>query len=156
MPTLFTSGRQLGFDLRVRPVRRLRHDLHDTQTGGVIAQGREIDAFRLAILQRFPDGWRERGGQAKQSGISREAIYTAWLAERLAGAATVEECRLSSFSRSRAIRGDGPGPEGPDVTLQGVFSVDRPEVLARRLRGGVGRHRAYGYGMLLLRPANRL
>lgn len=88
----------------------------------------------------------------KQSGMSREAIYTAWLAERLAGAATLEECRLSSFTRNRAVRGDGPGPEGPDATLQGVFSVHRPEVLARRLRGGVGRHRAYGYGMLLFVP----
>ena len=156
MPTVFASGHRLGFDLRVRPVRRLRHNLPDTQTGRVITQGREVDAFRLAILQRFPDGWRERGAQAKRSGMSREAVYAAWLAERLAGAATLEECRLSSFSRSRAVRGDGPGPEGPDATMQGVFSVDKPEVLARRLRRGVGRHRAYGYGMLLLRPPNRL
>ena len=85
MPTVFAVGRRLGFDLRVRPVRRLRHDLRDTQTDRVIAQGREIDAFRLAILQRFPDGWRERGAHARQSGVSRESIYTAWLAERLAG-----------------------------------------------------------------------
>ncbi|MDE0446478.1 MAG: type I-E CRISPR-associated protein Cas6/Cse3/CasE [Spirochaetaceae bacterium] len=156
MPTLFDSGRRLGFDLRVRPVRRLRHDLHDTQNGRVIAQGREVDAFRLAILQRFPDGWRAHRAHANQNGMRREAVYTAWLAERLEGAATLEECRLSSFIRSRTVRGDGPGPEGPDATLQGVFSVDRPEVLSRRLRGGVGRHRAYGYGMLLLRPPKRI
>ena len=155
MPTAFAVGRRLGFDLRVRPVRRLRRDLHDTQTGRVVTQGREIDAFRLALLEQFPDGWRERGAHAKQSGVSREAIYTAWLAERLAGAATLEECRLSSFSRSRAIRGDGRGPEGPDATLHGVLVVDAPEAFARQLREGVGRHRAYGYGMVLLRPPNQ-
>ena len=155
MPTVFAVGRRLGFDLRVRPVRRLRHDLRDTQTDRVITQGREIDAFRLAILQRFPDGWRERGAHARQSGVSRESIYTAWLAERLAGAATLEECRLSSFSRSRAVRGDGPGPEGPDAILHGVLAVDAPGAFARLLREGVGRHRAYGYGMFLLRPPSR-
>ena len=155
MPTVFAVGRRLGFDLRVRPVRRLRRDLHDTQTGRVVTQGREIDAFRLALLEQFPDGWRERGAHAKQDGISRESIYTAWLAERLSGAATLVECRLSSFSRSRAVRGDGCGPEGPDATLQGVLTVHTPETFVRRLREGVGRHRAYGYGMLLLRPPNR-
>jgi CRISPR system Cascade subunit CasE len=154
MPPAFATGRRLGFDLRVRPVRRLRRDLDDSQTGRVVSQGREIDAFRLALLKEFPDGWRERGAYAKSSGVSRESIYTAWLAERLAGAATLEECRLVSFSRNRAVRGDGRGPEGPDATFQGIFTVDEPAAFARRLREGVGRHRAYGYGMLLLRPPN--
>ena len=154
MPSAFVSGRRLGFDLRVRPVRRLRRDLHDNQNGRVVPQGREIDAFRLDLLQRFPDGWRERGAHARQSGVNRESIYTAWLAERLAGSATLEECRLASFSRSHAVRGDGRGPEGPDATVQGVLTVDASEAFARRLREGVGRHRAYGYGMLLLRPPN--
>ena len=152
MPTVFAVGHRLGFDLRVRPVRRLRRDLHDTQTGRVVTQGREVDAFRLAVLRQFPDGWRERGVPARQSGVSRESIYAVWLAERLAGAATVDECRLSSFSRGRAVRGDGRGPEGPDATLQGVLTIQTPEAFAQRLREGVGRHRAYGYGMLLLRP----
>ena len=155
MPPAFATGRRLGFDLRVRPVRRLRRDLHDDQTDRVVVQGREIDAFRLALLQQFPDGWRERGARAKQSGVSRESIYSEWLAERLTGAATLEECKLSSFSRNRTVRGDGRGPEGPDATFQGILTVDASETFARRLREGVGRHRAYGYGMLLLRPSNQ-
>ena len=155
MPSTFAGGRRLGFDLRVRPVRRLRRDVQDTQTSAVARQGREVDAFRLALLHRFPDGWRESGAPAKDSGMSRESTYAAWLSERLAGAATLEECRLSSFSRSRAVRGDGLGPEGPDATLQGTLCVQDPDNFARRLREGVGRHRAYGYGMMLLRPPNR-
>ena len=39
-------------------------------------------------------------------------------------------------------------------TLQGVLAVQTAEPFVRRLREGVGRHRAYGYGMLLLRPPN--
>ena len=154
MPSAFTAGRRLGFDLRVRPVRRLRRDLRDTQLHATVTEGREVDAFRLYVMHRFPDGWRERGGAARQRGVSRESIYTSWLAERLAGAANLEECRLASFSRSRAVRGDGRGPEGPDATLQGVLTVHESDAFARRLRDGVGRHRAYGYGMLLLRPPN--
>ena len=154
MPSAFAAGRRLGFDLRVRPVRRLRRDVQDSQTGTVARQGREVDAFRLALLHRFPDGWREPGDAARQNGMSRESTYAEWLAERLAGAAGIEEYRLSSFSRSRAVRGDGRGPEGPDATLQGTLRVEDPETFTRRLREGVGRHRAYGYGMMLLRPPN--
>ena len=155
MPTTFADGRRLGFDLRVRPVRRLRREVRDTQTRGAISKGREVDAFRLHLIQQFPDGWRELGAVARQNGVSRESTYTAWFVERLAGAARIEECRLSSFSRNRAVRGDGHGPEGPDATLQGTLCVQDPASFGRRLREGVGRHRAYGYGMMLLRPPNR-
>ena len=56
--------------------------------------------------------WREPGDAARQNGMSRESTYAAWLAERLAGAASIEQCRLSSFSRSRAVRGDGRARRG--------------------------------------------
>ena len=155
MPSTFAPGRRLGFDLRVRPVRRLRRDLEDPQSGGILSRGKEVDAYRLEALHRSPDGWRHHGGMAAQHGMTREAIYTAWLAERLGCAAEIDECSLAAFRRSRVIRGDGAGPEGPDATLHGTLSVQDREGFARRLREGVGRHRAYGYGMLLLRPTNR-
>lgn len=155
MPSTFAAGRRLGFDVRVRPVRRLSRDLHDSQARATTRKGHEVDAFRLAVVHRFPDGWRERDGTARQNGISRESIYTSWLAERLAGAANLEECRLASFMRSRTARGDGRGPEGPDATMHGVLTVQDPEAFTRKLRYGVGRHRAYGYGMMLLRPPAR-
>lgn len=155
MPSTFAPGRRLGFDLRARPVRRLRRELADRQSGDVLGRGTEVDAYRLEGLHRFPDGWRHRGGMAAQHGTGRETVYAAWLAERLGDAAEIDECRLAAFRRTRVIRGDGAGPEGPDATLQGTLSVQDPEGFARRLRQGVGRHRAYGYGMLLLRPPNR-
>ena len=155
MPSMFAPGRRLGFDLRARPVRRLRRDVADGQSGETLSRGREVDAYRLEALHRLPDGWRHDGGMAACQGIGRETVYATWLAERIGDAAEIAECRLAAFRRTRVIRGDGAGPEGPDATLHGTLSVQDPEGFARRVRQGVGRHRAYGYGMLLLRPPNR-
>ena len=153
MPSHFKQGRRLGFDLRLRPVRRLHRDLADPQSGRTVAKGAEVDAFRLEVMRRFPSGWGDSA--AAQAGVTRELVYAAWLGERFGDAVAVEECRLVSVSRSRAVRGDGGGPEGPDAILHGTFVVADEETFAELLRNGVGRHRAYGYGMLLLRPPNK-
>ena len=150
MPDVWHLGQQLGFDLRVRPVRRLRRDL-DTPSGGA-GKGAEIDAFLLEALRRYPS---ESGGMVEEN-RTREAVYFDWLAERLAPAATLDRStsRLVRFYRVRVARG-GSGPEGPDATVHGTMTVTDPAAFAQLLAHGVGRHRAYGYGMLLLRPANR-
>ena len=153
MPRRFRAGQRLGFDARVRPIRRLARDLPDSQSGKVLRKGSEIDAFRLELLQRSPDGWRKPDGRSP-AGISRESVYVGWLSERLANVADVDgnACRLASFRRSRALRGNGKGPEGPDAILHGECVVRDPVDFAARLRTGVGRHRAFGYGMLIVRP----
>ena len=159
MPTSFAVGSRLGFDIRVRPVRRLARDLPDSQSSrGVIRRGSEVDAFRLELLKRSPDGWREVGRPraGKTSSVSREQVYLTWLAERLEGAADIEykSCRLAAFQRRRVSRGDGRGPEGPDAVLHGECVIVDGVAFAEKIRRGVGRHRAYGYGMLIARPPN--
>ena len=153
MPARFAVGQRLGFDIRVRPVRRLARDIPDSQSARVIRKGSEIDAFRLELLRRSPDGWKEGNG-ASSDGISRAEVYAHWLAERLTGAAEVDlrSCRLASFRRHRVIRGDGQGPEGPDSVVHGECVVEDPARFSAQLAKGVGRHRAYGYGMLIVRP----
>ena len=90
-----------------------------------------------------------------KAGRSRELVYADWLAERLGGAATLEPgVRLAHFLRRRAAR-TGMAPEGPDVTLQGNLIVSDPVRFHQILANGLGRHKAYGYGMLLLRPPGR-
>ena len=37
--------------------------------------------------------------------------------------------------------------------MRGILAITDPTAFADLLARGVGRHRAYGYGMLLLRPA---
>ena len=152
MPSAFEPGRRLGFEARLRPVRRLRQDLTDPQANRPLPKGSEVDAFRLEAIRRFPLGWKDPGAAASKNGVTRLSVYTEWLAERFGDAVTVEQCNLVSFKRSRVIRGTGQCPEGPAATLHGTLTVSNPKVFARILRNGVGRHRAYGYGLLLLRP----
>ena len=157
MPEHFGIGQRMGFDVRIRPVRRLGSDLIDSQSGRTLRKGSEIDSFRLELLRRSGDGWRDSRSVRERHSISRQSVYGSWLAERLAGAALVEanSCRLADFRRGRAFRGSGRPIEGPDATLQGECLVEDPEAFATRVRFGVGRHRAYGYGMILLRPPER-
>ena len=144
MPVRFTPGQRLGFDVRVRPVRRLSGVAHAKQSGGVGAKRAEVDAFR--VRQSAPSA------PAQEEGRERGQVYTDWLSQRCGAAVSVERCRLSAFQVTRAVRGDGLGPQGPDATLHGVLVVREADAFARLVRRGVGRHRAYGYGMLLLRP----
>ena len=43
--------------------------------------------------------------------------------------------------------------EGPDAVMRGSITVTEPSGFSDLVARGIGRHRAYGYGMLLLRPA---
>ena len=150
MPDDWRAGQQLGFDARVRPVRRLLSDLQGPE-GLVARKGAEIDAFLVEAFRRHP---AEGGGMASED-RAREEVYLDWLTEQLAPAATLERSasRLARFQRVRVARGHR-GPEGPDATIHGTLTVTEPDSFAALLARGVGRHRAYGYGMLLLRPPN--
>jgi CRISPR associated protein. len=170
MPDVWREGRRLGFDVRVRPVRRLmrplegwsreehRRGVRGERPRGPIAKGSEVDAFLVARLRRFPDGLPD--AETNAEGLSREAVYLAWLAEQFEGAATLDPARtrLAAHGRRRVARPDHQ-PDGvvvmsggPDVVFHGELTITDGEAFSRLLARGVGRHAAYGYGMLLLRP----
>lgn len=141
----WTAGQRVGFDLRLRPVVRLASDLSGADDSGApvsFRKGAEVDAFLAAVL---------RDRQA-----TREGAYLDWLAARLAPAAALEPAtsRLASFQRSRVQR-NGRRIEGPDAVVHGTLTVIDSAAFADLLVRGVGRHRSYGYGMLLLRPPQR-
>ena len=150
MPADWTRGRRVGFDLRVRPVRRLKTSL--TIGEKTFRKGSELDAFLLEALRRHP----QNGSGMSTDDRNRESVYLDWLEARLGGAATLdrEVTRLAHFQRVRASRGR-TGPEGPDAALHGALTVGDPDLFRALISNGVGRHRAYGYGMLLLRPPGR-
>jgi CRISPR system Cascade subunit CasE len=127
-------GTAVGFDLRARPIRRQT----PAQGGG------ERDAFQL------PD----EAGVGAGAEADRAAVYHRWLTDRLGQAADLHNTRMSTFRRSRVVRG-GRGIDGPDATLQGTLTVRDEAAFAALLARGVGRHCAYGFGMLLLRPPDR-
>lgn len=144
MPAIWTAGQRLGFDLLARPVRRL-----NAPVAG-FAKGAEIDAFLAHVLHHHPETLPDSHEHR------REAIYLDWLAERLEGCATIDlaATRLFGFRRRRVARG-GAAPEGPEATFHGTFKIQDTAQFAALVARGVGRHRAYGYGMLLLRAPNR-
>lgn len=143
--TAWTAGQRLGFDLRLRPVVRLASDLSgkgDNGTPVSLRKGAEVDVFLAAVMRDRP--------------TTREAAYLDWLSARLAPAATLDRAasHLVSFQRTHVHR-NSRRIEGPDAVVHGTLTVADPAAFADLLARGVGRHRSYGYGMLLLRPPQR-
>lgn len=139
MPERFATGRTLGFALRARPTVRTDRD-------GDRNRVREVDAFLAAVTETAP-----------AAGPDRAAVYQEWLRGHLAASGTgLERVTLDGFRLSdthrrgqdRALRLQ----RGPDASFTGVLRVVDPDRFAELLARGVGRHRAFGYGMLLLRP----
>ena len=149
MPIAWQAGQRLGFDVRVRPVRRLLKGL--ATPDGSFARGAEVDAFLVDALRSQP---RRDSGEPPSNGQKRQEVYLSWLAERMGSAVELEfgASRVAKFRRVRVSRQD-KAPEGPDATIHGTLTVREPERFTALVRRGVGRHKAYGYGMVLLRPA---
>ena len=140
MPRVWRAGQTLGFDLRVRPVVRLNSAIPPDRDplGRGFRQGAEIDAFVAA--------------QARSAApVLRDQVYLDWLAARLAPAAQLVRDRtlLHRFQRGQSLRRGLS--EGPDAVFHGTLRIADPDRFALLLSRGVGRHCAYGFGMLLLR-----
>lgn len=157
MPANFRAGVAYDFEVRACPIVRTRRS---DGTGS-----RELDVFLHRCLAAGPD-----------EPVSREAVYCEWLQARLAvGGAGPDAVRVhrldqAPLTRRRHASADGSGTDGParrlhetrggrrvmarrpDVTFRGRLAVTEPDRFAAMLARGVGRHRAFGYGMLLLRP----
>lgn len=134
MPERFAAGQRLGFSVRARPMLR-------TDAAGDRNRTVEKDAF----LMSPPNS-------------NRGDVYSVWLAQQFeAGGAAAERIVLDAFQLTRVQRrGADRGfrrPRGPDATFSGILRVNDPEAFARSLARGIGRHRTFGFGMLLLRPA---
>ena len=163
MPAEWRVGLRLGFEARVRPVVRLERDisrvppdklrLFRTRSGEADAPrpGKECDVFQWEALDSSATLGMTR---------TREQVYVDWLDkqfERHGGAALDKEVtKLVAFRRTRAVRKRHRRySEGPDALMRGELEVTDSAAFGKLLARGVGRHRAYGYGMLLLRPARR-
>lgn len=155
MPGQWQVGKRLGFEVRIRPVVRLERDsarmsaeVSRILRDGGLRPGSECDAYLYEALQHPNKGTMDR---------SREDVYAEWLSrqfERRGGAElNTASTKLVAFQRSRAVRKlHAKSSEGPEAVMRGNMTVTDSEVFLNLLSHGIGRHRAYGYGMLLLRP----
>ena len=140
MPAEWTAGKRLGFEIRIRPVVR--------RGRGAMNPSSERDVFQLEA-EKYP---------GKEMPYNREEIYRNWLTQLMArqGGADLESATLQSFQRVRSFRHTHARHcEGPDALMQGNLTITDSAAFAQLLARGIGRHRAYGYGMLLLRPPRR-
>jgi CRISPR system Cascade subunit CasE len=149
MPTEFVVGTRLGFEARVCPTRRVK------KRGPMTRETAEVDAY-LARL------WAS--DEADASSLDREAIYREWLGEQLGrdGAAELEAAQMTGFQGGQFLRRtQGEHRKAhrtgrPDVRFRGVLVVKDARAFASLLARGLGRHRSFGFGMLLLRPAGAM
>lgn len=142
MPTTWSAPRRLGFAVRVCPVVRMASD------GPKHRAGAEVDAFLV------------RCWESAEESVRREDVYRDWLAAQLdrRGGARLLEGSLERFQLARVLRRTQDGGrkavfcERPDATLTGVLEVIDGAAFGLLLATGIGRHRAFGFGMLRLRP----
>ncbi len=143
MPRSWQSGARYGFEVRACPVVRMSSD------GPRWRKGAEVDAF----LARC---WKQEGRP-----VERGEVYREWLARELdrGGGARLVKFGMRAFRRERLLRRDRAADrkshhsERPDALLSGILEVGDGNAFAALLARGVGRHRAFGFGMLLLRLA---
>lgn len=141
----FEPGRRVGFVLRACPVVRLASARNGHRAGA------EVDAF---LARCFAAGERVE--------VSREQVYREWLTKTLGNDVVsgvhVEWVSVVGMSRERLVRrthGEmrkASRLERPDVRFEGDLVVANGERLVAHLAHGVGRHRAFGFGALMLVP----
>lgn len=150
MPRL-PEGSVIAFELRACPVTRLGRRATERNPGA------EMDAFEAAAVS------------AQQAGTDvpdRYQVYLDWLHRQidpavaaLRGPRIIAHRSVNLLRRSRPA-GAGPRPiaalRRPDVTFTGELEVRDPDGFTRLLARGIGRHRAFGFGMLMLRRAHSL
>jgi len=143
MPHSWPTGKVLGFQVRACPVIRMN------SKGPHHKKGAEVDVF----LSRC---WAAGGEDVP---VDREKTYRDWLAsalDRSAGAHLLD-ARLLQFKRERVLRRTQDPQrkarrcERPVALLVGALEIVDSAAFGALVRRGVGRHRAFGFGALLLR-----
>lgn len=146
MPLDWRAGECFSFEARVAPVVRSRAQ----SPGGYV----EVDAAYHPNHATCP--------------VDRDAAYASWLGAQLGrqGAAALVSHEATAFQLTDMVRrtqpagghaaqaGDRHARRGrlPDLTVRGELRVSDGPAFADLLSRGLGRHRAFGFGCLLLAP----
>lgn len=142
-----SAGVMSPFTFRTKPLPE------DWQPGTAVS-------FRVRIMPTFrAKSTRSESDVHKRADAAptRQESYCNWLADLLEKKAGVEPARqtlrVTRYNPRKVTRSRDSQPiTVPDVTAAGTCVITDPEAWADALRWGIGRHKAYGYGMLLIRP----
>lgn len=132
-PTNWPVGRRLSFKTKVCPVEEFN--------------GRDVDIF----ISR-------RSGEARSNSMSaRGAIYGSWVSDVFARhGVTLHSSTLQRFNISTVYRRTHGGVRKginfriPDATITGDLEIVDPIGFLKLIQGGLGSHRGFGYGMVLI------
>lgn len=135
MPVLWREGQRLQVDVLACPVTRNNNG--------------EKDVY-LRALDRLGD-----------AAPPRAQVYGEWFRRQWSTAVEFDQVVLTGFSRRRLLRRTTPSDgkrkphsiERPQASFRAIVRVADSAVFAAMLDRGIGRHRAFGFGMVLLRPA---
>ncbi|GIX30345.1 MAG: hypothetical protein KatS3mg124_0817 [Porticoccaceae bacterium] len=133
MPSEWRTGKRLHIEVLACPVSRKDDD--------------EKDVY-LRALDRLGDGTPPRG-----------EVYREWFTRQWQGAVQLEQVELLGMdAQSRLLRRDRGNGNRLKVIKRpwALFGAEAvildPARFAERLARGIGRHRAFGFGMVLLAP----
>lgn len=151
MPAV-SAGAHVAFLTRVAPTVRTRRPA--TPGAPLLPRGksREVDAFLARCGEVGPD-----------VAVDRAEVYRDWLVRELVarGGAELDDFALRAFRRVRLLRKEADRLEGrkrhvverPEAILAGTVRVTDPHAFSALLGRGLGRHRAFGFGMVLIKRA---
>jgi len=126
LPNQWTPGRVYRFRVRCVPVQRIH--------------GREMDIF--------PKFGRPQ---------DRNRVYSSWIERQFSKyGVSVLDCSMERFQLStqfRRTQGEhrkGVVFQSPDAIMSGVLRIEDPVGFSRLLCEGIGHHRGFGYGLVLI------
>lgn len=133
MPGLWEAGRRVSMTVFACPISRNGKTEKDIYL-------RELD---------------DRGDAARP----REVVYLDWFRRQWGEAITFERLELTGFDRGRSLRRGqsingriSRSLERPRARFSAVAEVQDGDRFNQQIRRGIGRHRAFGFGMVLLAP----
>ncbi|MBF0528782.1 MAG: type I-E CRISPR-associated protein Cas6/Cse3/CasE [Deltaproteobacteria bacterium] len=155
MPVKWIVGRRLGFEVRVCPISRgdCERDvflaaLDRARKNGEPLPGR-VEVYLSWLIHRMKAATKPNGGYINLDGSILPPTVELW----------PDGVFLTGFRRIKCKRQFHPKRTGqirkierPDALFRGDLTVRDPETFAAMLAHGIGRHRAFGFGMMLLRP----
>lgn len=141
------AGDQLAFTLRANPTRMLKSD----ELG---QRGRRVDVLmhaKVKARERSEVDIAELQQQAAQDWLM-EPERQARLGVEFATQPEVTEHQQHQVYKSRAKNGRSKPIKFTSVNYQGILTVTNPELFLKQLGQGVGRAKAMGCGLMMIRP----
>lgn len=127
------AGRRLGFVLRANATVTRDGERHDV----VMAAMKRDGLDRAEAIERAGGAWLERQGARDGFAIERARL------------------RIGGYMRHRFERPGGKEMVLAALDFEGFLTVTDAEAFARTLTAGLGRGKAFGFGLMLVRPAGR-